>query len=47
MAIIMAFNNLKFFGFTELYTCMGISVILIIIGFITDKERNNLYVTEK
>ena len=44
MSIIMAFNNLKFFGFTELYTCIGISIILMIIGLITDKERNNLYV---
>lgn len=43
MSIIMVFNNLKFFSFTELYTCMVISTILMFIGLITDKERNGLY----
>ena len=44
MIFCLSFNGeMKFFGDTELYTCMAISAILIIIGFITDnryKEDN-------
>ena len=48
MVLLMMFadENLavfKFFGYTECYTCIGISIVLLVIGYINDNKTEENY----